>query len=265
MRNSLTAEDSTSGTADEAVGQQVSSIVDRISSAISLGMITVGERLPVELELASQFGVAVATLRKALARMRSQGIVETRRGRNGGTFVVKAPFPSSKSLRQSLARTSIASLRDLADEHAAISGAAARLAAQRTAPTQSLRLAELAFRPREARGSQERSLAESRFHIEIAVLSHSQRLLTSEQRLQSEVAPLLWNEDLQVLSTQLEFNKHLQIVMAIEQGRAEEAQLAAEQHVMENMRHIVQMKLELPESLTGKEQHTRTTRARSGI
>ena len=53
--------------------------------------------------------------------------------------------------------------------------------------------------------------------------------------------------------------------MAIEQGRAEEAQLAAEQHVMENMRHIVQMKLELPESLTGKEQHTRTTRARSGI
>ena len=88
-------------------------IADRIASSISLGMLSVGERLPTELELASQFGVAVATLRKALATLRDQGIVETRRGRSGGTFIVRAPYPRSDELRNLLANTSIVALRDL--------------------------------------------------------------------------------------------------------------------------------------------------------
>lgn len=250
---------------DEASGQQVGGIAERIASAISLGMLTVGERLPSEIELANQFGVAVATLRKALAKLRAQGIVETRRGRNGGTFVVKAPFPSNEILRGALARASIVALRDFGDEHAAISSAAARLAARRTPPDQSTRLAELAFRAREARNPQERTLADSRFHIEIAVLSHSQRLLTAEQRLQSEYAPLLWCEDLVQASTQESFTDHLALVMAIEQGRPDEASQLAQDHVMGNVRRIIQAKLELPESLQSIEEIGRTANGRNPL
>src|SRR5699024_7954391 len=68
-------------------------LADQIVSAISLGSISVGERLPAEVELAAEFNVAVATLRKSLALLRDHGIVETRRGRGGGTFIVKVPFP----------------------------------------------------------------------------------------------------------------------------------------------------------------------------
>lgn len=235
--------------ADDAAGQHVGGIAERISSAISIGMLAVGERLPAEVELANQFGVAVATLRKALASLRTQGVVETRRGRNGGTFVVKAPFPSDDSLRSALVRTSVVALRDLADEHAAVSSAAARLAAQRTSASRPTRLAELAFRAREARGAQDQTLADTRFHIELAVLSHSQRLLTSEQRLQAESAPLLWSESAGGASAQEAFTDHLALVMAVEQGRADDAHRIAHEHVMDNMRLILRAKLELPESM----------------
>lgn len=223
----------------------VEGIAQRIASAISIGVLTVGERLPVEAELAGQFGVAVATLRKALAELRAQGIVETRRGRNGGTFVVQAPFPSPGVLRNSLLGTSVVALRDFFDEHAAISGMSARLAAERTRPGLRTRLAEFAFAAREARTGRERSLADSRFHFEVAVLSHSRRLLASEQRLHSELSPFLWGEGICRVSTQQAFTEHLAIVMAIEQQRPDEAQRLAVEHVRGNMRLIIDGKLAL--------------------
>lgn len=229
----------------DVTGQQVGGIAQRIASAISVGMLTVGERLPSEAELASQFGIAVATLRKALATLRAQGIVETRRGRNGGTFVVQAPFPSVDAIASTLQNTSIVVLRDIADEHSAVSGMAARLAAERTPPDFRTRLTELAFRAREARGPQDLSMADSRFHVEIAVLSHSQRLLTAEQGLQAELGPFLWCEDITRASSQLSFTEHLALIMAIEQRRPDDAHRIAVEHVRTNIRMIIDGKLRI--------------------
>lgn len=229
----------------DSAGSQVSGIARRIASAISLGMLTVGERLPTEAELATQFGVAVATLRKALAILRDQGVVETRRGRSGGTFIVEAPYPSSEMLTTSLKHTSVAALRDFFDEQAAVSGMAARLAAERISPHSRTRLAEFSFQARDARVVRERSMADSRFHFEVAVLSDSQRLLASERRLQAELSPFLWCEDICKASVQVAFAEHLALVMAIEQRQPEEAQRLAVAHVHGNMRLIIAGKLAL--------------------
>ncbi|WP_336658726.1 FadR/GntR family transcriptional regulator [Leucobacter sp. USHLN153] len=245
MHQPLLAAPVPSGDSDVVAGQQAGGIAQRIAGAISGGMLTVGERLPPEAELASQFGIAVATLRKALATLRAQGVVETRRGRNGGTFVVRAPFPSSSLLLSSLERISIVTLRDIADEHSAISGMSARLAAERTEPNSRTRLAELAFRAREARTAHELSMSDGRFHVEIAVLSHSQRLLTAEQRLQAELGPFLWCEDIARASAQLAFTEHLALIMAIEQQRADDAQRLAVAHVRSNISLIIEGKLRL--------------------
>lgn len=226
-------------------GTSFGGITQRIAAAISIGALSVGERLPIETELANQFGVAVATLRKALAELREQGIVETRRGRNGGTFVVQAPFPSPEELQSSLRRTSVVALRDFFDEHAAVSGMAARLAAERTGTGSPTRLAEFAFQARESRSNRARSLSDSRFHFEIAVLSQSTRLLAAEQRLQSELAPFLWCDGICRASVQQAFTEHLGIVMAVEQQRAEAAQQLAVEHVRGNMRLIIDGKLAL--------------------
>lgn len=230
---------------DAAAGPQIGGIAQRIASAISLGMLSVGERLPPEADLASQFGIAVATLRKALAELRAEGIVETRRGRNGGTFVVQSPFPSSETLRASLLRTSTVALRDFFDEHAAVSGMSARLAAERTSPDSRTRLAEFAFQAREARTARDRALADSRFHFEVAVLSQSQRLLTAEQRLQSELSPFLWSDGVSQASPQHAFTEHLALVMAIEQRDAAEAERLALEHVGTNLQLVIDAKLAL--------------------
>ena len=244
MQNPLLSAPGGGGEGDPS-GPQVGGIAQRIAAAISAGMLSVGERLPPEAELASQFGIAVATLRKALATLRAQGVVETRRGRNGGTFVVQAPFPTPEALTAALAATSIVALRDFFDEHAAVSGMAAQLAAERTAPDERTRLAELAFRAREARSARDRSMADSRFHFEVAVLSQSPRLLTAEQRLQSELAPFLWCAEISRASAQAAFSEHLSIIMAIEQRRADDARRLAVEHVWGNMRHIIDGKLAL--------------------
>ena len=121
-------------------------VAERILSSISLGLLAVGERLPSEVELAQQFGVAVNTLRKGLSKLRDREIVVTRRGRSGGTFIARAPFPSPDEVRERLLETSLVDLRDLRDEQVAVGSAIGRLAATRAWGSSIERLAGLAER-----------------------------------------------------------------------------------------------------------------------
>ena len=66
---------------------RVEAVVRRIGDAIELGLLADGEQLPGETELAVQLGVSTVTLREALMALRQQGLVVTRRGRGGGSFV----------------------------------------------------------------------------------------------------------------------------------------------------------------------------------
>lgn len=63
--------------ASEAPVGRADEIVQRITEAIHLGLLDDGERLPVEIDLAAQFGVAPMTVREALATLREQELVET--------------------------------------------------------------------------------------------------------------------------------------------------------------------------------------------
>ena len=74
-----------------AAAGRAEEVVLRVGQAIQLGLLNDGERLPPETEFAAQLGVSPMTLREALAILRQQGLVETRRGRAGGTFVRRPP------------------------------------------------------------------------------------------------------------------------------------------------------------------------------
>src|SRR5215472_5566896 len=113
-----------------AAAGRVDEVVQRVSHAIQLGLFVDGEQLPPETEFAAQLGVSAMTLREALAVLRQQGLVETRRGRTGGTFVRRPSSPPLHDLRSRLLGMTVSTLRDLADEQFAVSGAAARLAAE---------------------------------------------------------------------------------------------------------------------------------------
>lgn len=63
----------------------------RIGTAIFLGLLKPGERLPDKDEVALGLSVSPITARRALTSLALEGVVVRRRGRNGGTFVADAP------------------------------------------------------------------------------------------------------------------------------------------------------------------------------
>jgi GntR family transcriptional regulator, transcriptional repressor for pyruvate dehydrogenase complex len=167
----------------------VEQIVRRLGEAIGAGVLAPGERLPSELELASQLGVAPMTLRQALQILRDAGFVETRRGRTGGSFVRDDP-PGALVAGAELPTRG--ELRELTDWRRAISGEAAALAAERAEPGERDVIAEAAAVAEGAVGRFSAfRLADARFHIAIAEAARSRRLVAAETQIQVETAEML--------------------------------------------------------------------------
>ena len=232
-------------------------VVLRVGQAIQLGLLADGEQLPPEAEFAAQLGVSAMTLREALAMLRQQGLVETRRGRAGGTFVRRPTAPPLGLLRDRLRAMSLGELRDLTDEQSAVSGAAARLAATR-APTVSVRrLLALADQLSAAATPGARIMADSRFHIEVAIASKSQRLTALEVALQTKLAELLWlpaqadgrpaaEPPRSALDHVTAAEEHAAIAAAIEAEDGSRARLLAEEHAEANLRRLTALRQALP-------------------
>jgi DNA-binding FadR family transcriptional regulator len=68
-------------------GNAFEETVERLLTAIKLGIVVPGSRLPPERELADRLSVSRVTLREAIRALQQSGYVESRRGRYGGTFV----------------------------------------------------------------------------------------------------------------------------------------------------------------------------------
>jgi GntR family transcriptional regulator, transcriptional repressor for pyruvate dehydrogenase complex len=65
--------------------------VDRLGTAIRLGILAPDSRLPSERELAEQLAISRSTLRQAITALVESGHLMSVRGRTGGTFVVPEP------------------------------------------------------------------------------------------------------------------------------------------------------------------------------
>lgn len=220
-------------------------IVDRITTAISLGLLKVGERLPPETALSEMFGVAPSTLREALSELREQGIVATRRGRSGGTFIVQQPFTSAEAMKRWFQATSIAEIRDLGDEQAAIAAATVRLACERAEAHEVGRLLELARALVMSDKPESRARADSRFHIELAVLAQSPRLTNAEIRLQAETVQALWAPLSLIRDPERVAAEHLAIARAIADDAPDHAQRLVLEHIRHDVHHLVDAKLSL--------------------
>src|SRR3712207_1968352 len=65
--------------------------VERLGTAIRLGLLPPGSQLPPERDLAEQLMISRSTLRQALTTLVQSGHLVAVRGRSGGTFVSDAP------------------------------------------------------------------------------------------------------------------------------------------------------------------------------
>ena len=217
----------------------------QIATAISLGALSVGDRLPSETELANQFGVAVATIRKSLAELREAGLVETLRGRSGGTFVVRVPFPTDDQVRQYLSGISIVNLRDFGDERVTISRGIARFATQRAQKSAIETMRSAAEKLIEAKEPSALASHYSKFHTEVALAAQSPRLLRTQMWLLSEISTLLWSPGGAGLVPDDVSRDHEEMLDALAARDVDHAQQTIERHVQDGVYRLIDVKLTL--------------------
>lgn len=232
-------------------GGRADEVVQRITEAIHLGLLNDGEQLPVEVELARQFGIAPMTIREALAELRARGLVETRRGRKGGSFVKRPAGPPVEYLRTTLAAMTMSELRDLVDEHVAVAGQAARLAAERASAVNVRRLFALTEQLGGATTLGEQIRADSRFHIELAIASHSERLTRREVALQAEASGLVWLPLGPPVDVAAVVAAHHAIAAAVVSEDPDKARRLAEEHVAAHLPRLVTLNLLLNDEAEG--------------
>jgi DNA-binding FadR family transcriptional regulator len=217
-------------------------IADRLAEAIRLGLLAPGERLPAEAVLSDQLGVATLTLREALAILRDRGLVVTRRGRAGGSFVAR---PSSGALsRSGLASLTVRQLRELGDRRQAVLGTSASLAAHRATRLEIAALRRRVDRLATATTPGERRRADSEFGIEVAAAAQAPRLSQGEANLRAELGDLVWvllgDDELAEAVTARQA-----LVDAVADGQPDRARQLAEQHIAHETELLMQWRVDL--------------------
>jgi DNA-binding FadR family transcriptional regulator len=226
----------------------------RLRHAIELGVLEDGSQLPSESYLASRMGVSTLTLRAALAELRGLGLVETRRGKGGGSFVKANTGDIARVQRQSLAAYSLEDLRDLREYRAFLAGSAAAAAAAANG-SHRLSMGRLVYTSVEIRDCEHAAdaiRADSKFHIELAASSGSVRLTRQEVALQAEVGPLIWVDPAGHKDAAAE--DHTKIVEAIRAGDVASARALAEEHVRRDMNVVIDERMELDRTPTDSPQ-----------
>ena len=220
----------------------------RLRHAIELGVLEDGSQLPSESYLASAMGVSTLTLRAALAELRGMGLVETRRGKGGGSFVKANTGDIARMQRQSLESYSLEDLRDLREYRAFLAGCAAAASANQSHRLSMGRLDHASAEIRDCEHAADAIRADSKFHIELAASSGSVRLTRQEVALQAEVGPLIWVDPAGHKDAAAE--DHARIVEAIRAGDAERARALAEEHVRRDMNLVIDERMELDGTAT---------------
>jgi DNA-binding FadR family transcriptional regulator len=218
-------------------------VVRRLAGAIALGLIADGEQLPPEAELATSLRVAVVTLREALADLRRRGLVQTRRGRGGGSFVRFSEEALADLARRRSAELGTTDLRELGEFHAAVAGAAARLAAERAGAHDLARLDGIIAAFAATDGPAERRRIEGRLHIEIAAAAQSVRLTMAQLEIQTrltELDPIPADPAGTVAQT---LAAHAAVLDAIRDRDADAARRLAEAHIARQTRALIHRRL----------------------
>jgi GntR family transcriptional regulator, transcriptional repressor for pyruvate dehydrogenase complex len=160
--------------------------VERLGTAIRLGILAPGSRLPSERELAGQLAISRSTLREALGALVVSGHLTAARGRRGGTFVVPDP-PLSEGPAGPLPE----GWRDVLGLRVAVEIGALTLAAERIGPEPLRIMREAVARMDAATDFEDFRRADVRFHMAIAQASGVARIVALMTEVQAEVTELI--------------------------------------------------------------------------
>lgn len=204
--------------------------VERLAAAIRLGAYPAGSPLPPERELAARLGVSRATLREAIAALRSAGMVTTTRGRGGRTTVAYQPPTPGPPGPGWVAERRAELVESLQFRRIVEPGACYVAASRSLGPRDTDRLVTCERDVREAADDATHRQADSRLHLAIAAASGSRMLIDAVTEVQSALHEMLLA--IPVLGRNITHSgrQHSAIVAAILAHRPSAARRAMEQH-----------------------------------
>lgn len=199
-------------------------VAEQIRRHIGLGLINAGESLPSERELTRVFGVGRSTIQAALRMLEADGLLESRRGAAGGTFVLE-PLADEAGKQRSLLELLLAKdeVTDALVFRRVVELGAVRLAAEHPTAAGLVELRANRDKWGDARTDAELHPLDTEFHVAIGRASGSERLreAVEQSRLRLNDAIFItpsterWRESI--------VREHEAILDAIEAGDPERA------------------------------------------
>jgi DNA-binding FadR family transcriptional regulator len=201
--------------------------VERLAQGIRLGVLAEGDRLPPERELAETFGVSRVTLREAIKTLRDAGLLRSRRGRGGGTFVVT---PTGQRPPSAAGPVSAPALNDVLELRHIVEPGAAALAATRTLSAADRATLHRCLREATDCSPESRRLADCRLHMAIAAAGESPSVVAVVADIQMRLTELLRGP---VIPANIAHSdrQHAAIITAILAGQPDLARTTMEEHI----------------------------------
>lgn len=214
------------------VATVVEEVYGRLAAGIALGHVEAGGRLPTERTLAAQLGVARSSVRAAVRRLCDENLVEVRRGRFGGTFVIHTWVPSSAQSIEQVFTTRWSEWEHLFDLRARTEAMVARTAAERVSAEHrrlfrsALRAFQLAQHPDEIR------TADARLHEAVAEATGNPYLVGLSAALRRRVNLGFPVDPFRPHSHVQALRQHGELVEAVLRHQSEDAGRLASEHFL---------------------------------
>lgn len=208
-------------------GNVFEATVGQLATAIRLGVFADGEQLPPERELADQLQVSRVTLREAIAALRDADLVQTTRGRGGGTVVTyTGPTPPTTT-----GTTSVAQLTDVLSFRRIVEPGAAELAATRPLDgPQRAWLAQVLAECADTLDTPAHRVSDARLHLAIASVCGSAMLIDAVTQAQAALGDLLALIPVLPRNIAHSHDQHEIVVKAVLSGDAATARAAMQEH-----------------------------------
>jgi GntR family transcriptional repressor for pyruvate dehydrogenase complex len=214
-------------------------VADQIRRQIGLGLLAPGDTLPPERELASIFGVGRVTVQLAVGLLEADRLIETRRGRSGGRFVVNAGQDTHVlDYRIIEVRRDADVISDAIDFRTIIEPAAARIAARQRRKPELEAIEESFRRTAEARSDAQFTRYDTAFHLAVARATRNRFMLAAVEEARLRVNPALALLPESDLFHAISNEEHSAILHAIADQQPEAAAEHARRHVERTARTV---------------------------
>lgn len=201
--------------------------VAQLVRAIRLGAVPVGDKFPPERELAESLGISRTTVREAIRGLEQAGYVTTRRGRFGGTFVLRQRAESRSQEHRTLLGPK---LLETLDYREIVEPGAAALAARRATPQLVAQLEEM-LSAMEGGPEEDYLRANCRLHMAIAQGADCRPLLSAVTSVELRVMEALLVLPRLERSIEHSHKQHRAIVSAIAAHDEDAARAAMAEHI----------------------------------